>query len=86
MKNNTCKRTFSALLAVVMVVSMFGFTNMTASAWTGSAALESDGRPNASADAAELIFDISGRRINNERNAEGIVIKKSNGKTVKTRK
>lgn len=35
-----------------MVVSMFGFTNMTASAWTGSAALESDGRPNASADAA----------------------------------
>ena len=41
---------------------------------------------NASADAAELIFDISGRRINNERNAEGIVIKKSNGKTVKTTK
>lgn len=41
---------------------------------------------NASADAAELIFDISGRRINNERNAEGILIKKSNGKTVKTTK
>ena len=41
---------------------------------------------NASAGAAEQIFDISGRRINNERNAEGIVIKKSNGKTVKTTK
>ena len=60
MAKNICKRTFSSLLAILMVVTTFCFADLglTASAWVDASPLESVGRPNstASTSSANVMF------------------------------